>query len=168
MSETVYIGLGSNIGDGERQIRKSLRLIASVRGVTVQRVSSFYLSEPVGGPAQPWYHNAVVGLQTTLAPAELLDALQRIERTRGRERGERNAPRTIDLDILLFGGRIIHSDRLTVPHPRMCDRRFVLEPLAEIARSAVHPARGETIEALLSLLGDRHAVIRKGALHEHG
>jgi len=166
--DLVYIGLGSNVGEGERQIRQALRAIGAVKGVAVRRVSSLYLSEPVGGPPQPWYSNAVAEIETSLTPEELLDVLHRIEADMGRVRAERNAARPIDLDILLFGERVIASQSLTIPHPRLAERRFVLDPLAEIARGMRHPLRGETIGFLWSILEDRHAVIRKGTLNEYG
>ncbi|MCX6354538.1 MAG: 2-amino-4-hydroxy-6-hydroxymethyldihydropteridine diphosphokinase [Candidatus Aureabacteria bacterium] len=164
--EAVYLGLGSNIGDGERQIRRALRAIDAVKGVAVRRVSALYLSEPVGGPPQPWYSNAVAEIETSLTPEELLDALQRIEADMGRVRAQRNAARPIDLDILLFGERMIASRSLTIPHPRMTERRFVLEPLAEIASDIVHPANRLTVEALRKNLADGHRVIRKGCVYE--
>lgn len=125
-----------------------------------------YETEPVGGPPQPWYCNAVLEAETVLPPEELLAALQGIEAAMGRTRGERNGPRVIDLDILFLGGRIIAGDRLTVPHPRLCGRRFVLEPLAEIAAGFIHPVRGVTVRELLERVGSQYEVIRKGTPHE--
>ena len=135
----VFIGLGANLGDCEGALRRALGAISRLTGTQVQRVSSLYRSAPVdaGGPD---YLNAVAQLATALTPHALLRALQVIELAEGRERPYRNAPRTLDLDILLFGERTIHTPQLTVPHPRIAERAFVLVPLAELAPGLV-PAR---------------------------
>ena len=133
---SAWIGLGANLGDARAALRVAVRALAALPGTRVLRVSSLYRSAPVdaGGPD---YLNAVAELDTTLAPLELLHALQRIEQAAGRERPYRNAPRTLDLDILLFGDEAMDTPTLTVPHPRMKERAFVLLPLAEIAPGQV-------------------------------
>ena len=131
-----WIGLGANLGDRLASLRGALAAIAALPGTRVRRVSSLYGSAPVdaGGPD---YLNAVAHIETTLAPEALLVRLQVIEQACGRERPYRNAPRTLDLDILLFGDQGIHTPALIVPHPRMYERAFVLLPLAELAPTRV-------------------------------
>ena len=129
---SAWIGLGANLGDARAALRSAVQAMAALPGTRLLRVSSLYRSAPVdaGGPD---YLNAVAELDTTLAPLELLHALQRIEQAAGRERPWRNAPRTLDLDLLLYGTLRLDSAELTVPHPRMGERAFVLLPLAELA-----------------------------------
>ena len=135
---TAWIGLGANMGDAQQAVRAAIESIAAVPGMTVSKRSSLYRSAPVdaGGPD---YINAVIEVRTEWTAPELLAQLQRIEQGAGRTRPYRNAPRTLDLDLLLFGSASIASARLTVPHPRMQERAFVLLPLAEIAPQAVAP-----------------------------
>jgi 2-amino-4-hydroxy-6-hydroxymethyldihydropteridine diphosphokinase len=158
--EKVFIGLGSNLGNPGRNLRDAVSRIASLPGIRVVKISSVYRTEPVGGPPQPAYLNAAIEVETPLEPAALLRALRGIERDMGRRRGARNAPRIIDLDILLFGRRVVRSPRLAVPHPRMHARRFVLTPLAEIAGAAVDPGSGMTVAELLAGIEDPHRVER--------
>ncbi|MHC5352205.1 2-amino-4-hydroxy-6-hydroxymethyldihydropteridine diphosphokinase [Metapseudomonas furukawaii] len=147
--ERVYIGLGSNLADPVRQLRGALNALAELSDSRLSAVSSFYASDPLGPPDQPRYMNAVACLETTLAPLQLLDALQAIEQSQGRVRkDERWGPRTLDLDILLFGQRRIDEPRLQVPHYHMHARAFVLYPLAEIAAGLVLPD-GRPLQALL-------------------
>ncbi len=129
----VFIGLGSNLDHPERQIRRALEGLAALPGVALAQTSPLYLSDPLGPPGQPDYVNAVAALRTDLDPLPLLDQLQAIEDQHGRERHERWGARTLDLDLLLFGQREIRHPRLTVPHPRLFERRFVLQPLADVA-----------------------------------
>jgi len=133
---SAWIGLGANLGDRQATLRTALAAMQALPGTRVQRVSSLYGSAPVdaGGPD---YLNAVVQLCTTLAPQALLEYLQAIEQAAGRERPYRNAPRTLDLDILLYGNLSIATPTLTVPHPRLHERAFVLHPLAELAPERV-------------------------------
>lgn len=147
-----YIGLGANLGDAPAALRGAVQAIGALPGTQVLQCSALYRSAPVDA-AGPDFHNAVVAVRTSLAPHELLAALQTIEAAAGRERPYRNAPRTLDLDILLCGDLAISTPTLTVPHPRMRERAFVLVPLAEIAPGLVEPAwldavRSQHIERL--------------------
>ena len=134
-----WIGLGANLGDARAALRGAMAAIAQLPHTQVQAVSSLYRSAPVDATG-PDYLNAVAQVATALAPLELLHALQAIERAAGRERPYRNAPRTLDLDVLLYGDQQLDSVELTVPHPRMHERAFVLQPLAEIAAERVKTA----------------------------
>ncbi|MBD9395677.1 2-amino-4-hydroxy-6-hydroxymethyldihydropteridine diphosphokinase [Acidovorax sp. ACV01] len=133
---SVFIGLGANLGDRKAALRAALAAIVQLPGTQLLRVSPLYGSAPVdaGGPD---YLNAVAELATTQAPQALLKALQTIEQAAGRERPYRNAPRTLDLDILWFGGQVVDTPELAVPHPRMAERAFVLRPLADLAPERV-------------------------------
>ena len=135
----VYVGLGANLGEREAALRKALATLGQYPGTRVLRVSPLYGSAPVdaGGPD---YLNAVAEVATTLTPEALLQALQAIEQSAGRERPYRNAPRTLDLDILWFGDQVIDTPALTVPHPRMAERAFVLRPLADLVPERVEAA----------------------------
>jgi 2-amino-4-hydroxy-6-hydroxymethyldihydropteridine diphosphokinase len=148
---TAYVGLGANLGDREATIRRALGLLASRPEIEVGAVSSLRETEPVGLVDQPRFLNGVARLETTLAPRELLDALLETERELGRERRVRWGPRTIDLDLLLFGDTVLDEPGLTLPHPRLHERRFALEPLAELAPGERIPSRGR-VEELLSKL----------------
>lgn len=145
---TAYVALGANLGDAAQALREALAALDAFPGMRVQRASSLYRTAPVDSSG-PDYLNAVAGIATTLSAPALLDALQAIELAAGRERPYRNAPRTLDLDLLLYGEACIHSPRLTVPHPRMNERAFVLVPLAEIAPERVGP------DALRAVAGQR-------------
>ena len=157
MPTRAYIGLGSNLAHPRRQLAYALARLARVAGVRMREASPHYVTAPIGGGPQPDYVNAVAAIDTTLPPRALLDRLQRIERVqrRRRESGVRNAPRTLDLDLLLYGARRIHSPRLTVPHPRMHERAFVLKPLTDIAPAATIPGRGLARRFLPGLRGQR-------------
>ena len=135
---TAFVALGANLGDAAKALREALAALNALTGVRVLRASSLYRTAPVDSSG-PDYLNAVAEIATTLTAPALLDALQAIEQAAGRERPYRNAPRTLDLDLLLFGEAHVHSARLTLPHPRMNERAFVLVPLAEIAPSRVGP-----------------------------
>ena len=136
---TAYIGLGANLGDAPAALRGAVHAIAALPGTEVVQCSALYRSAPVDATG-PDFFNAVVAVRTGLAPSELLAALQSIEAAAGRERPYRNAPRTLDLDILLIDDLSIGTPTLAVPHPRMRERAFVLRPLAEIAPGQVEPA----------------------------
>jgi 2-amino-4-hydroxy-6-hydroxymethyldihydropteridine diphosphokinase len=141
-----YIGLGSNLGDREATIEAALAGLPGVVGVSRLRET-----DPVGRVDQPPFLNGVARLETELAPRELLDTLLALERGLGRERHERWGPRTIDLDLLLYGTEVVDEPGLTVPHPRLHERRFVLEPLAELDPALVVPGRGRVDELLSKL-----------------
>jgi 2-amino-4-hydroxy-6-hydroxymethyldihydropteridine diphosphokinase len=150
MMERVYIGLGSNLAEPLQQLRDALAALAQLPDTRLLAHSSFYASDPLGPPDQPRYVNAVAVLDTALQPWTLLDALQRIEQEQGRVRkAERWGPRTLDLDILLFGERSIADERLRVPHYHMHARPFVLYPLAELAAELQLPD-GRRLSELLA------------------
>jgi 2-amino-4-hydroxy-6-hydroxymethyldihydropteridine diphosphokinase len=160
MRPSVFVGLGSNLGDRESALRSGLNGLER-RGFAPAVLSSLYLTEPVGGPPQPWYLNQVAGGQTRLSPEELLRACLETEDEAGRVRGTRFGPRTLDLDLLLYGDEMREEPALTLPHPRLHQRRFVLEPLAEIAPDARHPRLGATIAELLARCPDPARVVRQ-------
>ena len=151
MTSLACIALGSNLGDRRRTLEGAIAALGTTRGVTVRKVSSFHETEPVGGPpGQGMFLNAAAVLETTLDPLELLHTLQQIEERFGRVRTVRWGERTLDLDILLFGDQIIDTPELTVPHPGLRVRRFVLEPLAEVAPDARDPVTGRRVIGLLT------------------
>ncbi len=162
MNPAVFLGLGSNLGDREGTIEAALRQLAS-RGFHTRLRSSNWLTEPVGGPPQGWFVNAVAGGDTALPPPALLAACLETERELGRVRAERNGPRTIDVDLLFYGRQTIALPGLVVPHPRLAERRFVLAPLAEIAPQLVHPVLGASVFELLARCPDRSRVQRQPA-----
>jgi len=147
---TVYLGLGSNLGDRRRNLEAALDALRAHPQIAVTAVSSFLETDPVGGPpGQGKFLNAAAGIETDLAPEAILEELKRIERALGRKPGPRWGPREIDLDILLYGEEIVKTEALVIPHPRMRERRFVLEPLAEIAPDARDPVTGLSVRVLL-------------------
>lgn len=154
---TVYLGLGSNLGDRERHLERGLRALGA-RGVRTTAVSSIYETEPVGGPAQGPYLNLVASAETALSPEALMQAALETEAEAGRVRGLRNAPRTLDVDILFYGDLVRRTEALTLPHPRLHERRFVLVPLAEVAPRLRHPARGSTAAEMLAACPDEARV----------
>ena len=155
-----YVSLGSNLGERESLIRQALDALATLPQTTVVRASSLYDTEPVGEVMQPDFLNAVALLETELAPRQLLWNMMLIEKRLGRVRTQKWGPRTIDLDLLLFGDEIIEEPDLQVPHPEITRRAFVLVPLTELDPMLVHPGTGETLRAHLSRLKTRPPVKR--------
>ena len=150
-----YVGLGSNLGRRKMNIAAALNALEATRDVCITATSGLYETAPVGGPAdQPPYINAVVSIRTALSAHRFLDLCLHIEESLGRKRTIRWGPRTLDLDILAFDDLILSSDRLTIPHPRLHERAFVLEPLVEIAPEFVHPGLDRTARDLLAALSD--------------
>ncbi len=150
LPHVAYIGLGSNLGRRKKNIAAALNALQAARDIEVDAVSPLYETEPVGGPDdQELFINAAARLHTSLAPHRLLAVCLNVEETLGRKRVIRWGPRTIDIDILLFDDQIIDDEQLTIPHPDMHRRRFVLEPLCDIAGDAMHPIYGLSIRRLL-------------------
>ena len=150
---TAYISLGSNLGDREANLKHALALLIETPHVEVRRISSFLENAAVGGPEEsPDFLNAAAEVYTTLTAAALMKRLLEIEHQMGRQRRVKWEPRNIDLDLLLYGNSIVSTDSLIVPHPLMHDRRFVIQPLAEIAPNVIHPTLQMTISGLLDNL----------------
>jgi len=143
-----YVGLGANLGEPQQQLRQAMAELAALPETRVTARSSLYRSAPLGYAGQPDFFNAVAALETQLEPEALLGGLQAIESRHGRERSFANAPRTLDLDLLLYGDRTLATPQLTLPHPRMHERAFVLHPLVEIAPEVVIPGLGKAAERL--------------------
>jgi 2-amino-4-hydroxy-6-hydroxymethyldihydropteridine diphosphokinase/dihydroneopterin aldolase/2-amino-4-hydroxy-6-hydroxymethyldihydropteridine diphosphokinase len=142
---TAYLALGSNIGDREAYLAKALKMLGETEGVKVTNVSTFLNTKPVGYTDQPDFLNAVVEIETTLEPHTLLGVCNEIEQNLKRKRIIHWGPRTIDVDILLFGDLVLEDETLTIPHPRMTERNFVMQPLSEIAPNVIHPVLGKTV-----------------------
>jgi 2-amino-4-hydroxy-6-hydroxymethyldihydropteridine diphosphokinase len=153
---TVYISAGSNIG--ERKTNLEFALSALARQTPVRKVSSFFETEPVGYRNQAWFLNIAVEIETRLDPIDLLHLCNRIEESCGRVRTFPNAPRTLDLDILLYDDLVMSEEVLTIPHPHLAERRFVLEPLAQIAPDLLHPVLKKSIRSLLEECPDNSGV----------
>jgi 2-amino-4-hydroxy-6-hydroxymethyldihydropteridine diphosphokinase len=154
MAERAFIGLGANIGDPGGQLRDALAALDAIPGTRLMRASSLWRTAPVGYAAQPDFVNAVAEVETAQAPRALLEALLAIEKRFGRERSFANAPRTLDLDLLLYGDRVLSEQGLELPHPRMHERAFVLAPLVEIAPEVEIPGKGRA-DALLARCRDQ-------------
>jgi len=161
VKKTVYLSLGSNLGDREGNLRAAIERLRELGEVSA--VSSFYETEPVEMTNQPWFLNCAVAMETERMPKQLLSAVLGIERSLGRNRKKTQpkGPRTLDIDIILFGNSVIEMPGLRVPHPRMAARRFVLEPLAEIAAEVRHPVIKKTMRELREALPSGKPVVRR-------
>ena len=148
LGKTVYLGLGSNVGNRERMLQTAIDRLHSA-DLRIERVSSVYETEPQGRRNQRWFLNLVAEARTDLFPRQLLGRIARIEQQLGRRRMLANGPRTIDIDILFFGGFIVETPELTIPHPRLAERRFVVAPMAELAPELRDPVTRRTMRELL-------------------
>jgi 2-amino-4-hydroxy-6-hydroxymethyldihydropteridine diphosphokinase len=162
----VYLGLGSNLGDRIANLKSAVERLSEK--VTIKKISSVYETEPLYNTEQPMFLNAVVRGITTLESLKLLGFVKGIERDLGRQPGFRNAPRIIDIDILFYGERVIQREELTIPHPRIAERAFVLMPLAEIAPKLVHPQLKKTVKKLLAEVNGKEGVRKIGKLNPKG
>ena len=158
MYKTIYLSLGSNLGDRAANLRRAIERLAALG--TVEAVSAFYETEPVELTAQPWFLNCAVKFDTERMPRQLIAGILNLEQNMGRQRIQKNGPRIIDIDILLFGTSVIDMPSLTVPHPKLHERRFVLEPLVEIAPDVRHPVFKRTMRQLRDALAPGQTVRR--------
>ena len=145
-----FIGVGSNLGNREKNLAAAQKAFSAIPGIRSVQSSEVYETDPVGGPAQGKYLNAVWKAETDLEPGPLLQALLQVESGLGRVRAEKNGPRIIDLDLLFYGSQVLNQPGLTVPHPRLHEREFVLKPLMDLAPDFVHPVLKKTISVILS------------------
>ena len=159
---TVYLALGSNLGDRMGNLTSAVERLS--QKMTIKKLSSVYETEPVYYEEQPLYLNAVLSAVTELEPSELLHFVKGIESDLGRQSSFRNAPRLIDIDILFYGDRVVQTEELTIPHPGIAERAFMLAPLAEIAPGLVHPVTHEKVEDLLSVVNGLGGVRKLGKL----
>ena len=155
---TAYLSLGSNVSNRLRYLKGAIRKIKESHEIAVRKVSSVYETQPVGYENQGWFLNLVLEAETTFDPFPLLERLLAIEGQMGRKREEKWGPRKIDIDILLYDNRIVNSYRLTIPHPRMHQRRFVLIPLTQIAPKLLHPLLKKSLEELLESCEDKSII----------
>jgi 2-amino-4-hydroxy-6-hydroxymethyldihydropteridine diphosphokinase len=154
MVKTVYLSLGSNVGHRDVHLKRALERL-EMEDLRVLRTSAVYETQPRDVPDQAWFLNQVVEIETSLLPLQLLGRTQKIERALGRISDGAKGPRTIDIDILLYAQTVVATPGLDIPHPRMADRRFVLEPLAELAPDLRHPQTGYTVRELLAQVSNQ-------------
>ena len=159
MKKIVYLSLGSNVGDRQGNIEAAIARLRELG--EIRAVSSFYETEPVEFAAQPWFLNCAVALETEMMPRRLLRRILVVEQAMGRHRVQPKGPRTIDIDILLFGNSVVDTRELTIPHPALHERRFVLEPLSEIAGDVRHPVFKRTMRELRDVLPRDAGAVRK-------
>lgn len=157
----VFLGLGSNLGDREENLREAVQMISTFTEIV--RISSSYETEPVGNEEQPDFLNCALEIKTALPPGKLLAELKAVEDELGRVRGEKWGPRTIDIDIIFYDDLVIDSDELKIPHPGSHLRRFVLEPMCEISPDFTHPGFGVTLSLLLDKINDTKSVKKSGS-----
>ena len=158
-SQTVFLAFGANLGEPKKQIERGIMALTD-QGVCISARSSWYETEPVSLDDQPWFLNLVVRAETALSPHGLLAVCQQVEKNMGRVPAARFGPRHLDIDILLYGGQCIESEELTIPHPRMGERRFVLIPLLEIAPDLENPVSNQPYADILSRLDEGKKVLR--------
>ena len=159
-SKIAYLGLGSNLGDRKKNLEIAHERLSQLPNIRITGFSSFYETEPVGYLGQGWFINQAIEIETSLSPMELLEKIQGIEKGLGRERSIRWGPRTVDIDILAYGNRIMNTPVLKLPHPRLHERRFVLIPLEEIAPTFLHPVLDKSITKILIDTPDKNLVKR--------
>jgi 2-amino-4-hydroxy-6-hydroxymethyldihydropteridine diphosphokinase len=158
--DKAFLLAGSNLGNRQDNLEYAVHSLAAAGAVL--KISSYFETEPVGYQDQPWFYNQAIELETSLAPSDLLICCQRIEALCGRVRTFPNAPRTLDIDILLYGDLLLNLENLIIPHPRMAERKFVLAPLAQIAPDVVHPFLKKSIRSLLETCPDSSQVRMAG------
>ena len=151
---TAYIGIGSNLGTPEKNCTKAIEKISNTKDIKIISKSSFYQTEPIGGVQQGWFVNSAIEIETDLSPENLLSVLLNLELAMGRIRKEKWGPRLIDLDLLLYGNLVLKKQELTLPHPEIQNRKFVLTPMSEIAENLIHPTLKKTIKTLLQESSD--------------
>jgi 2-amino-4-hydroxy-6-hydroxymethyldihydropteridine diphosphokinase len=159
VKKIVYLSLGSNLGDRVANLEAAMTHLGELGSVVAR--SGFYETEPVDVIGQPWFLNCVVAVETELMPKHFLSRALAIEQKLGRRRTQAKGPRTIDIDLLLFGGSVVDTSALIIPHPAMHERRFVLEPLAEIAPEVRHPVFKKTVREMLNALPPQAGAVRK-------